>query len=162
MQPKPKLQAVLDGDLDAALMRSAPPTPGIAWVQLASQRAVAVVAADHPLAGEASVTLAQLAPFPLAVIARREPERRRGELAAICRAAGVEPVFGAILANGEEALAAISMSQAWTIAADGNSGPGTVQLDLVDEVEPLAIWLAHRAQPRRAVQHLAEAARCSS
>jgi DNA-binding transcriptional LysR family regulator len=66
VQPKPKLQAVLDGDLDAALMRSAPPTPGIAWVQLVSQRAVAVVAADHPLAGEASVRLAHRPPHAAA------------------------------------------------------------------------------------------------
>jgi DNA-binding transcriptional LysR family regulator len=163
VQPKSKLQAVLDGDLDAALVRSAPPTPGIAFTALPSQRACAVVAADHPLAPVARVTLAQLAPFPLAVIARRDPERRRAELAAICRTAGAEPTAGPVLANGEEALAAIATSDAWTLTAAGHGGDGgTVELALADAVEPFRLWLAHRSEPRGAVARLVEAARLSA
>jgi DNA-binding transcriptional LysR family regulator len=162
VQPKPKLQAVLDGDLDAALMRSAPRTPGIDFVLLATQPAVAVVAADHPLAPLGHVTLARLAPFPLAVIARRDPDRRRAELAAICRSAGAEPAPGPALASAEEALAAIATSQAWTITAAGYGGAGTVELELDDEVEPLRIWLAHRRDPRPAVRNLCNVARSSA
>jgi DNA-binding transcriptional LysR family regulator len=163
VQPKPKLQAVLDGELDAALTRSAPRTPGLAFIELATEPSCAVVAVDHPLAGAGRVALAQLAPFPLAVIARREPERRRAELAAICRAAGIEPTPGPVLANAEEALTAIATSRAWTLWAAGrNDEParsGTVELALVDEVEPFRMWLAHRTQPSPATRRLLEIVR---
>jgi DNA-binding transcriptional LysR family regulator len=151
VQPKPKLQAVLDGDLDAALMRAAPPTPGIAFTLLDAQPQCAVVAADHPLAGEGRISLRQLAPYPLAVIARREPERRRAELAAIC---GFEPLPGPVLASSEEVMAAIATSQAWTLTAVGASAPGTTELDLIEEIEPVHMYLAHRARPRAAVATL--------
>jgi DNA-binding transcriptional LysR family regulator len=163
VQPKPKLQAVLDGELDAALTRSAPRMPGLAFTELATEPSCAVVAVDHPLAGAGRVALAQLAPFPLAVIARREPERRRAELAAICRAAGIEPTPGPVLANAEEALTAIATSRAWTLWAAGrNDEParsGTVELALLDEVEPFRMWLAHRTQPSPATRRLLEIVR---
>jgi DNA-binding transcriptional LysR family regulator len=163
VQPKPKLQAVLDGELDAALTRSAPRTSGLAFTELATEASCAVVAVDHPLAGTERVALAQLAPFPLAVIARREPERRRAELAAICRAAGIEPTPGPVLANAEEALTAIATSRAWTLMATGrNPDParsGTLELALLDEVEPFRMWLAHRTQPSPATSRLLEIVR---
>jgi DNA-binding transcriptional LysR family regulator len=160
VQPKPKLQAVLDGDLDAALTRSAPRTPGISFTVLAAQPAVAVVASDHPLAHLGRIGLARLAPFPLAVIARRDPERRRAELAARCRAAGVEPAPGPVLASAEEVLAAIATSQAWTLSAAGSGGQsGLVELELDDDIEPFRIWLAHRTEPRPATRRLIEVAR---
>jgi DNA-binding transcriptional LysR family regulator len=157
--PKPKLRAVLDGDLDAALTRSAPPTPGVAFTALASQPACAVVAADHPLARSGHVSLARLQAFPLAVIARRDPDRRRAGLAAVCRTAGVEPAPGPVLASAEEALAAIATSQAWTLTAAGEGrSPGTLELELDDEVEPFRIWLAHRTEPPPATRRLIEVA----
>jgi DNA-binding transcriptional LysR family regulator len=160
VQPKPKLQAVLDGDLDAALTRSAPRTPGLAFIELATEPSCAVVAVDHPLAGRGPVALAQLAPYPLAVIARREAERRWAELAAICREAGVEPTPGPVLASSEEVMAAIATSQAWTLTAAGRhhdpARSGTVELALQDEVEPIRLWLAHRTQPSPATRRLLE------
>jgi DNA-binding transcriptional LysR family regulator len=160
VQPKPKLQAVLDGELDAALTRFAPRTAGLAFTELATEPSCAIVAVDHPVADRGRVALAELAPFPLAVIARREPERRRAELAAICRAAGIEPAPGPVLASAEEALAAIATSQAWTLTAAGRSGDparsGTVELELVDDVEPFRLWLAHRTRPSPATRRLLE------
>jgi DNA-binding transcriptional LysR family regulator len=156
VQPKPKLQAVLDGDLDAALMRSAPRTPGIAFTLVDTQPQCAVVAADHPLASAWTIALPQLAPYPLAVIARRNPERRRAEVAAMC---GFEPLPGPVLASSEEVMAAIATSQAWTLTAVGAGGPGTAELDLEGEVEPLRMYLAHRTRSRPAVQSLLEATR---
>jgi DNA-binding transcriptional LysR family regulator len=151
VQPKPKLRAVLDGDLDAALTRSAPPTPGIAFTLLETRPACAVVAADHPLAGRGPVALRELRPYPLAVIARRDPDRRRAEVAAVC---GFEPAPGPVLASAEEVMAAIATSPAWTLTAVGASGPGTAELDLAEEVEPVRMYLAHRSHPRAAVRAL--------
>jgi DNA-binding transcriptional LysR family regulator len=163
VQPKPKLQAVLDGDLDAALTRSAPRTPGLAFIEVSTEPSCAVVAADHPLAGDERVALAQLAAFPLAVIARRDPERRWAEIAATCRAVGVEPTPGPALANAEEAFAAIATSQAWTLTTVGRGGDparsGTVELALVDRVEPFHLWLAHRTEPSPATRRLLEVVR---
>jgi DNA-binding transcriptional LysR family regulator len=159
VQPKPKLQAVLDGDLDAALTRSAPRTPGLAFTELATEPSCAIVAVDHPLADRRRVALAQLAPYPLAVIARHDPERRRAELAAVCRAAGIEPTPGPVLANVEDALTAIATSQAWTLVAAGRhdaARSGAVELALVDEVEPFRLWLAHRTEPSPATRRLLE------
>jgi DNA-binding transcriptional LysR family regulator len=160
VQPKPKLQAVLDGELDAALTRSAPPIPGLEFIELASDPGCAIVAVDHPLAGHGRVALAQLAPFPLAVIARRDPERRRAELGAVCRAAGIEPTPGPALASAEEAFTAIATSHAWTLTAAGHDDDparsGTVELALEDDIEPFRLWLAHRARPSPATRRLLE------
>jgi hypothetical protein len=51
-------------------------------------------------------------------------------------------------------MAAIATSQAWTLTAVGASGPGTAELDLREEIEPVHMYLAYRAQPRPAMQKL--------
>jgi hypothetical protein len=132
-------------------------------VQAAVSQAVrrrAVVAADHPLAATPRASLAQLAAYPLAAVARRDPERRRAELAALCRTAGSEPAPGPALASYEDALAAIATSRAWTLTAagQGDARSGTVELTLTDELEPFRLWLAHRIHPTAATQRLLEAA----
>lgn len=89
----PSLEAALDkGEVDAAFDYEIQPRPTIAVEVVRSERILAVVGHDNPLAGRERVTLADLLPQPLAVgadIARGE-QREAFELA-IFRRRGVLP-----------------------------------------------------------------------
>lgn len=77
--------------------------PQLETVTLFDDPYLLVVAADHPLAGQASVTLEQLAGERILVSAPWEPALRR-----ICAQAGVRPTFdGSCQGTGFEALQAL-------------------------------------------------------
>lgn len=160
----PKLQAILDGELDAALVHSAPRTPGLAFTEVASEPWHVVVASTHPLSGSGRVALRALADDPLVLVAgERDGARRlRDQLVALCRDAGFQPALGPTLATLEDALIEIARSRAWTFlrAANArNAGPvGVVELAVSDDLAPARLWLAHRSDPAPATRALAAVA----
>lgn len=61
------VQALLDFEVDLALVFNPPPGRGVRILAQARQRTCAVVAADHPLAGHASVRLKDCLKYPVAL-----------------------------------------------------------------------------------------------
>jgi DNA-binding transcriptional LysR family regulator len=149
-----KLQDVLSGALDVALVRGDPPVPGIAYTELERQAWRAIVSASHPLARRGRVRLAALAADPLVTIG---PSRRAvgaARLFELCRRAGVTPAAGPTVPSVEDAFVVISGSRAWTLLGERNQAPGVAALELEDPLEPLRVLLAHRADPQPAVARL--------
>jgi DNA-binding transcriptional LysR family regulator len=87
------VRGVADGRLDAAITFCAgePPPSSVELVPLHEERAVAHVAADHPLARERSVTLAQLADEHVLVAASPDSSGYSDRVFAVFEAAQLEP-----------------------------------------------------------------------
>ncbi len=160
----PKLQAILDGQLDAALVHSAPPTPGLSFTETSTERWHVVASARHRLADTRQIALRALDRDPLLLVSG-EPggaRRLREQLVALCRRAGFEPTLGATLATLDDALIEIARSSAWTFLRAANARDvarvGVVELDICDELPPARLWLAHRSDPAPAIRALAAVA----
>lgn len=161
----PKLQAIVDGEIDAALVHSAPRTPGLSFTETASEPWHVVVSSAHPLAGSGPIALRALARDPL-VLVSGEPDgvdRLHDQLLALCRGAGFEPTVGPVLATLDDALVEIARSRGWTFLRAANARDagraGVVELALGDHLAPARLWLAHRTDPPPATRALAAVAR---
>lgn len=160
----PKLQAILEGDLDAALVHSAPATPGLSFTETASEPWHVVAATTHPLANRGPIALRELAGDPLVLVMGEVggARRLREQLLALCHGAGFEPTLGPTLATLEDALIEIARSRAWTFLRAANARDagrvGIVELTIDDELAPARLWLAHRADPPPATRALAAVA----
>ena len=162
--PAPKLQAILDGQIDAALVHSTAPTPGLSFTEISTEPWHVVASAHHPLAGTGPLSLRGLQAHPLAFVSG-EPDgarRLREQLVALCRGAGFEPTLGPTLATLDDALIEIARSSAWTFLRAANTRDvarvGIVELDIRDELPPARLWLAHRSDPAPAIRALAAVA----
>jgi DNA-binding transcriptional LysR family regulator len=160
-----KLQAVLDGEIDVAIVHTAPPTPGLSFTEISREPWRPVVSAGHPLVRAAPVELRALAGDPL-VLVSGEPagaRRLRDELVAVCRAAGFEPTLGPTLDSLEDALVEIARSRSWMLLRAPNVTEarrvGVVELPVADDLPPARLWLAHRADPAPATRALIALAR---
>ncbi|MEV0947510.1 LysR family transcriptional regulator [Rhodococcus sp. NPDC049939] len=60
-----RMTAVASGDVDLALIRGGVDRPGLETVELGLEDLVIVTSSDHPLAGNSTVELSELAPYPL-------------------------------------------------------------------------------------------------
>jgi DNA-binding transcriptional LysR family regulator len=153
----PKLRAILDGEIDVALVHSAPPTPGLAFTELWSEPWRPIVSAAHPRAGGEPIDLRALASDPLVLVARDGPGMRE-QFVALCRGAGFEPTLGATYGNLSDAVVEIAQSSAWTLLRASNARNlehlGLVALAVRDELAPAALWLAHRSAPAPATRAL--------
>jgi DNA-binding transcriptional LysR family regulator len=156
----PKLEAILNGEIDAALVHTAPPTPGLSFTEIACESWQVVASSTHPLAASGPIALHALARDPLVLVAG-EPQgtrRLREQLAGLCREAGFEPVIGPTLESLEDALIEISRSTSWTFLRAANardaSRVGVVALRIVDPLPPARLWLAHQAAPSPATRAL--------
>jgi DNA-binding transcriptional LysR family regulator len=87
------VRGVADGRLDAAITfcASEPAPASVELVPLQEERAVVHLAADHPLAHEESVTLAQLAGEPVLVAASADSSGYSDRVLAAFVAAGLQP-----------------------------------------------------------------------
>jgi DNA-binding transcriptional LysR family regulator len=156
----PKLQAILDGEIDAALVHTAPATAGLSFTEVAREPWRAVVSAEHPLAASGPVELRALRGDSLVQITGETPagDRLRDELVAVCRAAGFEPVLGPALDTLDDALIEIARSTAWTLLRAPNAREarrvGVVELEISDDLPPARLWLAHRSSPPPATRSL--------
>jgi DNA-binding transcriptional LysR family regulator len=155
----PKLHAVLGGEVDAALVHTAPRTPGLAFTEVSSEPWRAVASARHPLAGNGPVALAALARDPLVLVGGEGTPRLREAFLALLRGAGVEPVLGEPLPTLDDALVEIARSRSWTFLrapnVPGAARLGVVEIPLEDDLPPGRIWLAHRSSAPPATRSLA-------
>jgi DNA-binding transcriptional LysR family regulator len=153
-----KLRAVLDGEIDVALVHSAPPTPGIAFTEVWSEAWRVVAAAGHPRAAGDSVPLAVLARDPLVLVAGEGTAGVRDQFVAICRDAGFAPVLAPEQATLGDALVEIAQSTAWTMLRASNARDiarfGVVEVAVREELSPARLWLAHRDRPAAAARSL--------
>ena len=85
------LDAVGDGALDAGLVRCPPARDGLEAHVVRHERQGVLLRGDHPLAGGASVALAQLDDVTLLLHPREANPGHYDAVLALCRAAGVEP-----------------------------------------------------------------------
>jgi DNA-binding transcriptional LysR family regulator len=159
-----KLDAILAGELDAAIVHSDPRTPGLAFTALRSEPWHVVVGAAHSLLGNGPVALRALASSPLVLVAG-EPTgaaRLREGLVGMCRDAGFEPSVPPPLASLEEALIEIGRGDGWIMLRSANLRDldrfGVVELPLAEELPPATLWLAHRTDPAPAARTLVETA----
>jgi len=149
----PKLQAILDGEIDAALVHSAPPTPGLSFTEAARESWQVVASAAHPLAGAGPIALHALAGDPLVLVTGERPgaQRLREQLTELCRGAGFEPTLGPTLESLEDALIEIARSTSWTFLRPANARDagrvGVAELRITDSLAPARLWIAHRTDP---------------
>jgi DNA-binding transcriptional LysR family regulator len=150
----PKLRAILDGEIDVALVHAAPATPGIGFTEVWSEPWQPVVSAGHPLAEHDPLPLRALSGYPLLLVG----DGMREQFAALCRDAGFEPTAGPVLANLSDALVEIARSDGWTLLRASNARDverlGVVALHTEDELAPARLWLAHRTDPAPATRSL--------
>ena len=85
------LDAVGEGALDAGLVRCPPARDGLEAHVVRHERQGILLRGDHPLAGGASVALAQLDDVTLLLHPREANPGHYDAVLALCRAAGVEP-----------------------------------------------------------------------
>jgi len=83
---------LLNGDLDAGIVRDADPTPGVSLEPMFSEAYVAVLPADHPAAGQASVPVTVLRGEPLIYYPRTAGIRAFEKPLSVCEAHGFRPV----------------------------------------------------------------------
>ncbi|HEX3833086.1 MAG TPA: LysR family transcriptional regulator [Solirubrobacteraceae bacterium] len=157
----PKLEAILNGEIDAALVHTAPPTPGLSFTEITCESWQVVASSTHPLAGAGPIALKALADDPLVLVAgdRQGTRRLREQLAALCRGAGFEPRIGPTLESLEDALIEIARSTSWTFLRAANARDagrvGVAALRVADPLPPARLWLAHQTSPPPATRALA-------
>lgn len=86
------IDALRSGAVDVAIALCPEISDGIAYRHVRSERAVAIVAATHPLATESEVDTAALAGDGIVLFPRELAPRLFDRFIAICRDAGFEPV----------------------------------------------------------------------
>ncbi len=110
-----KVHGLLDGELDAALMRAARQIDGLDILELWHEPLVAVLSRRHPLARRERLSVAELAPYPIILSPRERNPWARQKVEEIFAAAGAELVSGPDYGSLREAVAMIAGSQAWML-----------------------------------------------
>jgi len=86
------VDGLLSGALDAGIVRDMEPVPGLHAHVIASEPFVAVLPADHPEAGRASVPVTVLRDRPFVYYPRSAGARAYEKPLSVCEAAGFRPV----------------------------------------------------------------------
>ncbi|TJZ54397.1 LysR family transcriptional regulator [Streptomyces piniterrae] len=111
-----RLQAVRDGELDAAFVRGLTHSPGLDLIPVWKDALVAALPATHPLAAHPTVPLAELAGIPLRIVPREANPQLVDLVTGACRNAGFEPVLGPAFTTDQDTLAAIATGKpSWTV-----------------------------------------------
>lgn len=111
-----RLSAVRNGDLDAAFVRILDAAPGLRLIPLWTERLVAAVPADHPLAAQAELSLQQLSALP----ARLAPRPENAPFYDLITQAGIILTLAAPFTNLQDTLAEIGTGQPeWTVLYAG-------------------------------------------
>lgn len=114
--PRERLERVRDGDLDAALIRSAAPSPGVRLRPMWEDGLVAVLPAGHRLAAEPRLSLRELRDMPLRLVPRDANATFVDKVLASCRAAGFDPRLDHPFTNLQDTLVEIGFStDSWTV-----------------------------------------------
>ncbi|MGW1376941.1 LysR substrate-binding domain-containing protein [Streptomyces sp. NPDC002446] len=113
-----RLQAVRDGDLDAAFVRGLTHSnsTGLDLIPVWKDPLVAALPATHPLAARSTVHLADLTGLPLRIVPREANPQLIDLVIGACRDAGFEPVLGPAFTTDQDTLAAIATGKpSWTV-----------------------------------------------
>jgi DNA-binding transcriptional LysR family regulator len=144
-----KVRGLLDGELDAALVRAATAVDGLDVLELWRERLVAVLSRRHPLAMREQLSVAELSPYPIILNPRERNPWAADQVEGMFTAAGVELVLGPAYESLREAVAMIAGSQAWmvvrrSVAAQERS-PWLVSVPLTDPTAVGRVSLAWRS-----------------
>jgi DNA-binding transcriptional LysR family regulator len=110
-----RLARVVDGRLDAAFVRGAEPLAGVRVLPLWPDPLVVALPAGHPLAARDGIDLAELAPLPLSITARRTNPALVDLVVGACHDAGFEPLPGPVSGSLQDTLASIGTRPLWTV-----------------------------------------------
>ncbi|GGY80216.1 transcriptional regulator [Streptomyces olivaceoviridis] len=161
-----QFEALANGEVDAAFLRG-PLPPGLQSVRLASEPRVVCLPADDPLAGETTLTLAQLADRTVVDMPRDVPRLWWDHLTVNPRPDGTPVRFGPVVRDTEAMVLAVLQARAITFlpaaARQLYPRPGLVYVDAPElgESESYLAWLpAHRDV--LAVRALRDAARATA
>ncbi|MFD9637471.1 LysR family substrate-binding domain-containing protein, partial [Streptomyces violascens] len=111
-----RLQRVRTGELDAAFIRGTDHSPELELLPLWADVLVAALPAQHPLAAQREVTLADLADLPLRIASREANPHLVDTVVGACRTAGFEPIMGPAFTTDQDTLAAIASGRpSWTV-----------------------------------------------
>ncbi|MBY8884561.1 LysR family transcriptional regulator [Streptomyces sp. PTM05] len=159
-----RLAQVADGRLDAAFVRGEQEeSDGVRVVPVWQEPLVAVVPASHPLAARGELPIAELAPLPLRLTARRNNPPLVDLVVAACRDAGFEPIPGPSTASLQDTLAAIGSGTAmWTVVyaahAERMVAPKVAFVPFAAPGPTITTGLVlHRTRPPRRTRQLLEA-----
>lgn len=120
LQARERLRRVRSGELDAALIRSAVPEPGVLVEPLWQEPSVVVLPASHAVAAKSRVRLADLRDLPVRLVPRTQNATFVDAVVTACRSAGFEPVMGPHFTSLQETLADIGTgAPCWTILHEG-------------------------------------------
>jgi DNA-binding transcriptional LysR family regulator len=110
-----QVDAVRRGELDIALVRSAPDLPGLRTLELWREPVDVALPAAHPVAARPAVRLDQLADLPLRLPSRDCDPLFHDLVLAACRRAGFQPRLGRPVSTVPNALVEIGTgTPAWT------------------------------------------------
>jgi DNA-binding transcriptional LysR family regulator len=158
-----KLDALAAGDLDAAFVRAAEPTPGITVHPLWDEPLLVAMPAARSPADADRVGLADLADLPLAQATRAANPGVFDLITGACRTAGFTPRPGPVLGSVQDLLAAhVAAGSCWTLLYASTPRaeiPASVALRQPEPLISVPTGLAVPTRPRRPlVQPFLEAA----
>lgn len=152
-----RLAAVRSGQLDAALVRALPATPGLELLPVWSDPLYVALPDSHPLAARPVLRLEQLADLPLRLAPRENNPPFHDLITDALRSAGTEPIPGPPFTSFQETLTAIGTSApSWTVFYDVVGLPPFPRVALRPLARPtLPTSLAVRpGPPSPALRHL--------
>jgi DNA-binding transcriptional LysR family regulator len=150
-------EALRGGAIDIAMALCADAGRDLSHAPIRRERAVALLAAGHPLAGSATVKLAALAEAEFMLFPRELAPRLYDTLVAMCRRAGFEPVLRSETLHTDWALGVAVDSAVATLVPESiarTPPAGLVAVGLEEPAEWLEtslVWLSDRLSPAAAV-----------
>lgn len=145
---QPVMSAVLRGDLDIGVGRWGLIPAGIQTRILMRETLVMAVSRDHPLAGRASVSMADFRDEPIVSPPQQAGSVIFDRLLRLSYAAGFEPAIVQTAPDTWGALALVAEGLGATLAPSGLAGsvadPAVVFLPVTDEAEPILLRMAWR------------------
>jgi DNA-binding transcriptional LysR family regulator len=116
-----RLAAVRSGELHAAFVRVLQSAPGLELVPVWQEQLLVALPQTHPLAGEKTLRLEQLAELPLRLAPEASNPAFRALITTALREAGVDPPAGPAFTTLQDTLAEIGTGPpSWTVF---NAGP---------------------------------------
>ncbi|MGW4123937.1 LysR family transcriptional regulator [Nocardia sp. NPDC004711] len=111
-----RLARVADRQLDAAFIRMLRPISGLRAIPLWTDRLVAALPAEHPLAGESTLPFQRLAAIPLRLSKRESSRTFVDTVLQACGSAGFTPQLAGAFTTVQNTLALLGSGQpSWTV-----------------------------------------------